>query len=338
MRRSLIYGLILVAFCGGAVEGILRLRGVKPWRREGVSVTVEPGGKLYQPHPTLGYRNLPGRFTVTKRSGFSFEVTHLPNTLRATAAAMEPDRAFPDGEVWLFGCSFTYGWSLDDDQTYAWLLQEAFPDSKVVNFGVNGYGTLHSLLQFREALQAAAPRLAILAYASFHDHRNTFSRTRQKRVTRVTGFGPLAQPFARLDGDGRLQYFQPAEEYTEFPLMRRLALAHSLEMLYNRFELRRLRSLEVSRALVAEMARTAAGHEVPFVVAAIFRGGPMLEFAASREIRTIDIAVDLRRPENTNLPHDRHPSALANEIYASRLAPLLEPSRRSGGAGAAAVD
>jgi len=41
-------------------------------------------------------------------------------------------------------------------------------------------------------------------------------------------------------------------------------------------------------------------------------------------IATVDISVDLKIPANNNLPHDLHPSAIANRQYADKLDGFLE--------------
>src|SRR5262249_47513236 len=80
--------------------------------------------------------------------------------------APEAGAGAPEGrELWIFGDSFSYGWSVDDAQAYPWLLQRAFPGHRVVNFAVGGYGTLQALLELRAALRdAPAPALVVLAH------------------------------------------------------------------------------------------------------------------------------------------------------------------------------
>jgi hypothetical protein len=109
-------------------------------------------------------------------------------------------------------------------------------------------------------------------------------------------------------------------------MMRRSALAHFAEIRYNRLEARWLRSHAVSEALVKEMAAIAKSHHVTFIVANIVAasdGTGMLDFATANGIANVDISVDLDLPENTNRPHDNHPSAAANRKYADRLEKFL---------------
>ena len=325
-----LYLLILIILFVSAAEVALRLKGYEPLHGPEVAVRVEPGGKLYQPHPTLGYTHIPGKFTVFFWDT-SYTATHLPNTLRVT----HPIETYSDSqnkeEVWIFGCSFTHGWGLQDDETYPWLLQQRFPEYEIVNFGVGGYGSIHSLIQFREALKLKTPRVAVLAYANFHDERNTFSRQRQKWVITGRSLGPIAQPYARFDGSGNLQYKFAAVPYSEFPLMRYSALINFLETKYDQLEINLLHSHDVSKALVLEMATLAKEHQVKFIVAGIFASPgtrDMLNFAQAHGIANVDISVDLKVPANRLV--DEHPSAIANRQFADKLETFL----RSGVIGA----
>jgi hypothetical protein len=316
--------LILVALFVASAEAFVRWNGFEPWRKSETTIQVEPGGKFFKTHPALGYSHYPGKFTVTLASGYVFNVTHLPNTLRVThPIKSDGDDNLEDEsqkeEIWIFGCSFTHGWSLDDHETYPWVLQERLPEYEVVNFGVSGYGTIHSLLQFQDALKTRTPKVAVLAYAGFHDSRNTFLRSRRKEIAPWNKLGPLVQPYARLNEAGGLDYLFADVEYPEFPMMRHSAFVHFLEMHYNQLETKWRKNRAVSRALVLEMANLAKRRDVEFVVAAISEGSEMLEFATQNRILNVDISVDARLPENSNLPHDTHPSAIANQKFADKL-------------------
>lgn len=343
-NKALLYaivGSLTLAIIVVGSEVFLRLEGIKPWRTHDVAIKVSPGGKLFAKHPTLGYSHIAGKFTVTLADGYSLKVTHLPNTLRITHPLDTYGGANYKKEIWIFGCSYTYGFSLNDEETYPWLLQERFPEYEIVNFGVSGYGTIHSLIQFREALKAGPPpKIAVLAYASFHDLRNTFLRIQRKRVAPWNHLGSLMQPYARLDRDGKLEYHMADTVYSEFPLMKRLALAHFVEMEYDDYEDWRYRSHDVSKMLVKEIAQLAKEHGVEFIVAGIShldeRGGKwnlvttgnrttleMLHFARENGIPSVDISVNERLGVYNNLPHNGHPNALANKEYADKLDAFL---------------
>jgi hypothetical protein len=334
----IIYMSILALLFVGGAELVLRAKGIRPWRADGVtvpSIHVEPGEKFFQTHPALGYSHIPGRFNVTlgltdpsalapgHPDHLRFTVTHLPNTLRITHPVDRVTGESGKPELWIFGCSFTHGWSVNDDETYPWLLQQRLPEFNVVNFGVSGYGTIHSLLQFREALKTKTPKVALLAYAGFHDERNTFARSRRKAIVPWNKLGPVVQPYARFDSAGRLQYFVSAVVYPEFPLMRHLALSHFLEIKYDEREPTWLRSHQVSEALIGEMATLARASGVTFGVA-IISDAAQLDLPVGQRVPIMDIRVDFKRPENTNLPFDAHPSRVAHVRYADKLEGFLK--------------
>lgn len=322
--------LLLMASILGLVllEGGLRLLGFAPWRPPDLDIRVEPGGKFFQAHPTLGYRHLPGAFSVTLPDGYSFRVTHGEDTLRVMrpAGASLPPAGAPG--IWIFGCSFTHGWTVNDAEDWPSRVQEALPGHDVVNFGADGYGTLQSFIQFREALETRSPpRAAIVAYASFHDPRNTFVRHRRKDVAPVNRLGPLRQPFARLRDDGTLVQGMAEVGYREFPLMRQSALVHLLEVAWNGIEeSTQGRSQEVTRRLFSEWAAVARGRGVALGVAGILDDALTKSLGAwceAADLPFADISVDLEVPENTNLPHDNHPSARAHAAFAERALPLI---------------
>lgn len=327
-QKAVIYTVFLSLLTGVFLLGaefVVRWKGVRPWvPREEKTISVEPGGRLVTPHPILGYTYIPGRFTVTLADGYSFVMTHLENSLRVTQPLDDYAETHEKPEIWIFGCSFTHGWSLNDQETYPWLLQQRLPNYQIVNFGVGGYGTIHSLLQYRDALGLKRPKLAVLAYAGFHDERNTLARTWRKVAAPNNKLESLKLPYALLADDGGLQYHLGTDiVYNEFPMMKQLALSHYLEGHWNAAEEKLLHSHGVSEALITEMARLSQEQQVKFLVAAISPDRQMLKFVDQHGIPNVDISVDRKINEYKNLPHDPHPSAAANKLYAAKLEPAI---------------
>lgn len=115
-------------------------------------------------------------------------------------------------------------------------------------------------------------------------------------------------------------------EYHELPLMRRSALMHAIDLSFNSLEEQFLEGHTATLSLAGEFSDLAARSGATFVVAAIREGGPataLLRWAGERRIPAVDISVDLSQDRYRNLPHDRHPSPLANEIFARKLGRYL---------------
>jgi hypothetical protein len=321
-RRALQVGLVVLG-CVVLAELVTRALGREPWRVQQAPIVVEPGGSLFEPDSRLGYRHRAGRYQV-RNGSLEFTVTHGPDTLRITRPDPTPT-ARPG--LWVFGCSLTHGWLVQDEETFPWALQQRFPRLDVVNFGVNGYGTVHGLIQLEEALATRrSPDVVVVAYASFHDDRNTFARVRRKEVVPWNHLGALSQPAARLDPERRFRIELAPFRYRELPGMRRLASLHLLEQAWTQLERRSLHPAEVTDALLDRFEERAREAGARFVLAGMWRDettAKRLEWARARGWLAVDISFNLEDPRNSHLPWDPHPSARGQGIYAERLASFV---------------
>ena len=326
---SIICSVIILSFLFLS-EIVLRWK-VGPWRirSSAMQLQSEPAKNYYRKDAALGYLPEPGTFKITLPGPYAFRITHSQNGSRITRP-LDPNLGNLKKEIWIFGCSFTEGWTLNDEETYPWVLQAQIKNYEVVNFGVSGYGTLQSLIQFREAVKnGKTPAVVVLSYASFHDRRNTLARSWMK--TRMTD-GPshylsdVQLPYMTWSANQKPELNYQPIEYHEVPLARYSALANTLDETYNRIVDQTYHSHDVSKAIIEDFAELCKAHQIDFIVAGIVADAPtaeMLEYCKSRGMTTVDISVDLNLRENTNLPYDNHPSALADRQYAQKLRPVL---------------
>lgn len=326
----LCYCLLVLVVAFFLAEGVVRLLGNRPYQNKAIRFSsVEPGGCLYRKHPTLGFAHFPGGFTITLDSGLRFQVTHGDDGLRVTRPEGSSLASVAPKEMWIFGCSFTYGLCLNDAETYPWLLQERFPNFEVVNFGVGGYGTIQSLIQLQETLAEGRkpPAVLIVAYASLHDMRNSYYRIWRKGLIPHVDLGEIFFPLASLDQEGNLQYAYVKLGYTPLPFMDRFAFIHRLEAAYNNWEERSLKGQQVSKSILREISRICRDRKIVPVVAGLTgnqKTAEVLQYCRSQGMFATDISLDFTRPENNFLPHDGHPNAKANREYARRLGDYLQ--------------
>lgn len=320
--------LLLVASLVGEVA--VRARGGRPWDARPAALVVEPGGRLYTKDPALGYTNLPGRYRVTLPTGLSFHTTIDEQGLRVTRPLGRRPKSDAEG-VWIFGCSFSYGWSVDDHAAYPWLIQARHREFDIANFSVSGFGTVQSLIQLEQALRIRRrPAIVVLAYASFHDGRNVLTRHRQKFVAPYQHVGIVAQPAARLEAEGGLEIEMRDIVYQPWPGMRFSALVHQAEKLWNQREDSRVDSAAVTDALIERFVALARGSGARVLIATLTRderSDAVRRRAFSLGAEGVDLAIDLNAPGMRNLPHDGHPSAAAHRRYASLLERAIGSAR-----------
>ncbi len=314
--------LVAVAVC---VEIGCRRQGYRPYSTVDV-ITIGPSGGLYQSHPTRGWSYRPGQFTLTLPGPYSFTVSHSADGLRPTHPPNH-DVSQNKKQVWLFGCSFTHGWALNDSDTFPWQLQELLPNYEVVNFGVDGYGTVQSLIQFHESLaQGRIPKIVVVAYGSFHDDRNAASRLWRKTVVSNQRLGAVSFPYGKMGADGKVQIVIEPLRYDLMPLLRHSALASYLDDSFIARTRNEGQYHEVSKRVMELFADECRARGIKFVVAGIYRApltADMLAYCASRGMQTVDISVDLSVPANSNMPFDGHPSPHAARHFAKELEAFL---------------
>jgi hypothetical protein len=145
-------------------------------------------------------------------------------------------------------------------------------------------------------------------------------------VSTAAFLGPVNQPYARLNSDGRLDVSTDALAYREFPLMRYSAFIHALEEAYDGYEERHAQSHEITKVIIKEISDLCVAHGIKLVIASLTSdpiSSDMLEYCKRERIATADLWVDLTIKENNNLPYDSHPSAIAHRQYARKLESFL---------------
>jgi len=325
-RRKWIFR--IVAVTGALLASVLvcelstRALGFRPLEAAPLDIQIMPGSRYQTWDKELGFRPIPGHYTIVFDHRWTWELTNLPDTTRITRPLESYDHAEPKPGVWVFGCSFVQGWGLNDNETFPWKLQMLLPDYDVVNFGVGGYGTLQSLLELRRAFaERPLPRIVMLAYADFHDARNTRLNSWREATYSYDRFGSNAQPFARLDGPDHLQLFYDDGSFRFLALRHRSAFCNLVASRLGSRQDATIDSRRVSELLLTQFAEECHKHGVNFLLAGIWPSElthTMLERMSRRGLATVDISADPRDPAN-GIPYDGHPSAVATRHFAETV-------------------
>jgi hypothetical protein len=267
--------------------------------------------KLFQPHPLYGYifsRMNEAVDWVAAQTG--------PQTIGRDGFREVPNQGGPRRpKLTLYGCSFTFGVGISDDETFAARLQARFPDLRVSNKGISGYSNVQNLLHFRSDLRARRVNYAVLGFNSKHVLRNLV--THPDRMTpgqlgrwRTTGVEHMPRAQMTRSGDVYIDYVpldQPALARSDFDAF--LPDDYMIDTL----------TVELLKHFVA----TGREAGVPVLIALLEQREP--EYNA-RVLSEIPEAVDVSVPSDRKytLKSDTHPNAYANRIYAKKLAPHIE--------------
>ena len=142
--------------------GALRERTAARWKQ---SVGI------WQWDGELGYDHRPNSSGIHRSARGDFRVRYTIDDLRCRITPTPPA---PRGELLLLGDSVTFGFGVEDREAYPSLLGERhWPDMKIRNRSVQGWGTTHAFIALRRWLdERPAPDLAVYAMIPHHVQRN----------------------------------------------------------------------------------------------------------------------------------------------------------------------
>jgi hypothetical protein len=319
---ALVTASLVLALVG--VEVGLRLFGHPPW----MSLRTRPDEPtLNDPDAEIGWTLRPGhwRYGPYVPRGTPIEVTISADRSRRTRAEAEPDPPRP--EVLFLGCSFTFGWGVSDDETFAWGFQARRPDLDVRNRGTGAYGTWQALLLLDRVL-AAGERPAHVVYGFIPEHgpRNVGSPSWLKALAMFSSQNDVAVPYCDLDRNGAL-VCHPPERYPVWPLRESSAAITLLQDSW--YEVgargRAASAEEVTRRLVAEMDARCRSAGIRFSLLLLRVGVPkrdaIVPFALAHGIDVIDC--DRPMLPGDNVPGDVHPNGRVHQAWAECLASSL---------------
>lgn len=312
-----------------AAEGLLRWGGREPAEktRPDFPLTIVPGGLLYQADPELGFTHRPGRFELEFPGIPRWTMSHDERGFRRTRRAQAP---LPTGpRLVLCGDSWTHGFGVEDEATFAWQLQARFPLVEVRNCGVDGYNTAQAVLTLESELaRSDSPSVAVLGFVGCNADWNVLPRGRRKSLMRLRALGVEAQPYAEPTGDGRWRIAQRAIRYRGLWGMRRSALVNLVDELWNVAEHNWADREGATAAMLRRWQQTCAAAGTRGFVVGLDRDPRTrraLEIARAAGAQTADVSFDPGDARLWLAADQAHPSPLGQAQLAESLAAVLAP-------------
>jgi len=277
---------------------------------------------LYRSDPVLGYSCNPGRHDLgvqlqslagLRSRTWRFTATLDAQGYRTTSSSSVTEPSRP--EVWIYGCSYTWGWPLSNQETFAFLLQTSLANYTIRNLAGNGYGTVHALLHLRNELQGknSRPVVVIVVYNKFHLVRNVAAPSRLREYRFVAGrvdFSGFQHPRAALGRDGTLSVdlvpLLPSDDPNP--------TAKHME--------------SVTVAILDEIKALCDAHAILPVLAvqSDVSFGKVTQHCSEAGWHVIDMSLPMPLPDRYRLlPFDGHPNQAAHREYAAKLMKGLSP-------------
>lgn len=329
IKRSIIFLIITIIL----LEIGLRIFGLGPFDLPKFTMRSTPARHLL-PDEQLGVRLNPGNYKVTLNQQLTYTATHLANGYRTCgeSSVNGPLIAF-------YGCSFTYGTGVSDEDVYPYILQKEFGTLRIENRAVPGYGQVQLLALLKDDLsKPKKPAFIVLNYLSFHNERNTLNTSyRQKlrmgyEITKRDDAGiaryKCAYPYCKIEkGKLALDQVSMQEINSTIPFISYSACMNTLQNLWDQNAVDVQEDEKVTFALIDQIQRICKKKGVKLVISTMSNDDVtdrFIKHCEAQSIPTIDISVDFTQKGFNNEPFDQHPSALAHKKLAEKLSVFLK--------------
>ena len=306
-----------------SAEAALQLAGYQPWKAN-INGNRQ---KFHESHPVLGWRSMEGSYLLPPYhpSGTDIHYTFLANGMRKSHESQNNSRD-DRPKLLLLGGSYTQGWAISDDETYAWKLQERFPFVEVMNYGVGGYGTYQSLLVLEKVLPSIPnPRLVIYGFIEHHESRNAGTANWMEAVLKF-GRKDIFLPFVTMNTDGYLVR-HPPEHLRLWPLRKKSSLVSSSQNVFMRIKAkgRAKERRRVTEQLLLETQKLCQGHGTDLFVVILASTQSTtkhyMEFLENNNIMVADCTYPLT--SKMKVKGDGHPNSKQNTKWSAGIADAL---------------
>ena len=221
------------------------------------------------------------------------------------------------------GCSFTYGYGVNDTETFTYLLQKNHPNFNFTNMGVIGYGTVQSYLQLNKIVNSKnSPDVVILNFASYHLERNPMVAS-YRRALKIGFNNSLSTakeimknsrfPFSNSIGEIKIEYIGWKDLYSDWKGREYSAAINYIQTGWDRMETSNLDLNSISTTIIIEMNKLCADNGIDFYAVMLDEVPSISLNLKSKGVKIIEVGLDFSNITVTNLPFDMHPNNKGHE-------------------------
>lgn len=315
----------IVAVC---LELALWVLGFRPYRYIPFKVDATPENAILG-DSLLGFKLNPGTFEITLQDSLVFKTTHTVTGQRHVPHSNELN---PKGQIHFYGCSYTYGYGVDDHESFPAIIQETFPKQTVFNHAVMGYGTGQSVIQVQNTEEIEANDLVLLCFSDAHFKRNVLSNA--YRLHLKIGFENSAKKLKEVMTNARFPYRTTCQEkfkyesweniYEHWPLREYSPGINFVQSQFERIVDNRLDEVAITACLIEEMAAAVGEKEATFLVVCLDSSEETKRLQdISKVPYWLNVNFDFADTTLTNHPYDQHANVIGNKTIATKLIPFV---------------
>lgn len=317
IKSKLKIGLYILLMFFPCMEIAIRIVGGKPYHQENYSLAISPS-YAYEGDDSLGIQLNPGIFDITLNNKIKFIATHTDKRVRKTKRV---DSLPIEREVAVMGCSFTYGYGVNDEEHFTSLLQKKHPSYNFTNYGVIGYGTVQSYLQLKKKIaENEQPNEVVLVFSSFHLERNALTPT-YKRALKI-GFNQSMAEVETFMSGAKFPYYSSVDPmqlkflswdslYTDWLGRTHFASVNYVQTAWDNIQTKKIDLIEISKEIILNFNKLCTENDIRFNLILLDNEEAMTDFfeeVNNHGFPIIKVGFDFSDSKWTNLPYDMHPN------------------------------
>ena len=300
---SFVFSLILV-------ELFLRILGFTPW-----TYVSSQNQKMFAFDQNIGWKSKQGVYDVIASEEYKIKtiLTILGDKSRYSG------KSSSDKEIIIIGGSFTQGWGVNDNETYAYKLQKKLKNFSIKNYGQSGYSGVQSYLLLKELLEKQKnPKLIIYGFIDHHEYRNVARGEWLELLLKYSKKGHAHSPkvpFATVNKKKELTFHKPLG-YLQLPLRDKLSSIPLIEktVMKHTTKRRKKQQKEVARQIFLKMNDISQEFNSKFLMVNLKSNIKEYEdFFKKNNINFVDCNLPLTN--NYLIKGDYHPNGRAHSAY-----------------------
>lgn len=311
--------IIIVCLC---FEIALWLVGYRPYSNDNYKIEAVPNNP-YVGDADYGIALNEGDFSIELNDSIQFEVSHSASGQRVVPGGYDSSNE----NVHFYGCSFTYGYGVNDDETFSALLKKERDLYNVYNHGVVGFGTVQSWLQLQEEVLEKGDEV-ILCFSSEHLKRNTLSP--QYRSDLKLGFENSSQNLEKkmegarfpylTDCSAVIEYLEWNQMYDNYLFREYSATVNLIQTLMNYYHEDKDLQVEIAECLINKMKMYCQDKGAGFTVLCLDESPETIAIEKNNpNINWVNVGFDFKSQKYTNLPYDSHPNSEGHQLISATI-------------------
>lgn len=291
---------------------------------------------LFKPNSSLGWELNPGKYSISIND-ISTTVTAIIDSQKIRKTLFFNSKTSDDTKVLqLYGCSCTFGYSVEDSSTQASQLQKLLPNYKIENLGVPAYGLAQMFEYLKQNVKEGnKPDVAVINYSTFHDKRTPLHKQWSSQLWWATTQGnkkdykDLSYPYFIVDKNELVYKSKEFNKLSKnWSLSDKSAFINRMNFLYFKYHDSKLESIlkDISIKTAVEIMEYCLDNNIIPIFAFLVNSDDVepdfeiIEILKLKNYNVLNYELDYGQPGYNNCPYDcGHPSALAYKLFAENL-------------------